>query len=423
MSLVKIEQAAQLHVTSVDEACADNGFIWVMDTSIGLGAGKIFTVLALDTHHHQTHRQAPALRNVHCLAVAVASSWTGESVAEFLQRLMGSLGAPAAFLKDGGTELGKAERLLTARGKACLSIDDISHKLANLLKHAYRDDPLLSLFISACGNVSKQLKQTLLACLAPPSVSVKARFMNLHRLVSWADKLLKHSPPGRAAKGSQLEKLRASLDHLPACKTFIERFLRDARALLDCQKILKLNGLSHDTYAECEQRIGAIPPSSTIRIGFSDWACQQLRIAEVLGVAEIGLPVSSDCVESLFGVGKRHGTGDVNDAHRIAKRLPALCGTLTQDDAQQVLAISVNAQQHAMGPTHSLIQQRRQILPHPGTLETLTEAGEKRFELMPNTKNRSKNAVMPSVDCDFEIKSRPAIRGGKSGGVSTKALE
>src|SRR5258705_7934942 len=43
--------------------------------------------------------------------------------------------------------------------------------------------PYTTLFrSSACGRVSSKLKQTLLACLAPPTVRTKARFMNVHRL-------------------------------------------------------------------------------------------------------------------------------------------------------------------------------------------------------------------------------------------------
>jgi len=71
----------------------------------------------------------------------------------------------------------------------------------------------------------------------PPKISTKARFMNLHRLVRWADQLLKQSPNGRASTGSILSKLRANFDNLPECKMFIKRFLRDANALLACQKI------------------------------------------------------------------------------------------------------------------------------------------------------------------------------------------
>jgi len=108
-------------------------------------------------------------------------------------------GRPVGFIKDGGSDLAKAVRVLGERGFPSHSIDDISHMIANLLKHEYGNHPLLAVFMSACGKASQKLKQTILACLAPPKVSTKARFMNLHRLVLWADRLLKHSPVGPMA--------------------------------------------------------------------------------------------------------------------------------------------------------------------------------------------------------------------------------
>jgi hypothetical protein len=59
-----------------------NGFIWLIDISIALGAGKLLAVLALDARHHQFHPGAPALEQVRCLLVAVADSWTGEAIAD-----------------------------------------------------------------------------------------------------------------------------------------------------------------------------------------------------------------------------------------------------------------------------------------------------------------------------------------------------
>ena len=55
----------------------------------------------------------------------------------------------------------------------------------------------------------------------------------------------------------------------------------------------------------------------------------------------MGVPISSDTIEALFGVGKRHGVGAISDATRIALRLPALCGTPTREEAEQVLGVSV----------------------------------------------------------------------------------
>lgn len=177
--------------------------------------------------------------------------------------------------------------------------------------------------------------------LASPKVSTKARFMNLHHLVKWADQLLKHSPRGGAANGSILSKLRASFDELSGCKAFISRFLRDAAPLLECQKVLKTKGLSQDSYRECQQLIETIPALSPVRKGFEAWAEEQLMVAKVLGLENAGMPISSDNIESLFGVSKQHGTGKIKDANRIALRIPAMCGELTREDAERVLNISV----------------------------------------------------------------------------------
>lgn len=210
------------------------GFIWMIDISIRLGAGKILALLALKANHHDLNTDAPTLRQVSCVAVSVANSWTGETVADFLQKVIAYVGRPVAYLKDAGTELAKAARLLGERGVESLCIADISHMVANLFKHEYQAHPMFEKFLSCCGRASKKLKQTILACLAPPKVSTKARFMNLHRLVHWAEQILAHSPRGRAAKGSILSKLRASLNNLPQCKVFIKNFQRDAQALLMC---------------------------------------------------------------------------------------------------------------------------------------------------------------------------------------------
>jgi hypothetical protein len=387
----------------------------MIDTSIALSAGKILGVLALNAGHYQLNAGAPSLQSVQCVAVAVRISWTGEAIADFLQRVIGVLGRPVGFLKDGGTDLGKAVRLLGERGFPSLSIDDLSHVIANLFKHEYGNHPLFDTFLSACGKVSQKLKQTLLACLAPPRVSTKARFMNLHRLVLWAERVLKHSPVGRAAPGSLLAKLRASLDQLPSCKAFIRRFRRDAIPLLECQKLLKVNGLSHDTQQACQALIEAIPPASPVRIGFTNWIKEQLKVAGTLGLAETGLPISSDPIESLFGVAKRHGVGESKDANRIAARLPALCGQLTEQDAQRVLKVSVAQQEKAMGPLPSLTQQRREVLPNPGRLETLTPGqADRHLELIPGTENRSKNPIILNISDHYEKTHGPVINVEKT---------
>jgi len=397
LSLVRIQSAPTLKALPMDPQRPSNGFIWMIDMSIALGTGKILAVLSLNAHHHRLMPDAPGFQDVHCIAVCVADSWTGELIASFLERLIAVMGRPTAYLKDGGCDLQKAIRLLDERALGSPCIDDISHVIANFLKTWYCDHPMFETFVSACGRVAGKLKQTILACLAPPKVQTKARFMNVHRLTLWADRLLSLSPPGGASKGSTLSKLRTCLDRLPTCRALIKRFLADALPLLECQKILKTNGLNHRTVAQCEQLVHSMH-SPALRRAFLTYLHRHLITATALGLDTIGMTISSDQIESLYGLGKQHGVGQIKDADRIATRLPALCGMPTRAEAEQVLGISVAEQRHITGGLTSLIKQRRDVLPNPGRLESLgTNHAHAHLELIPGAKNRSKNPEIINI--------------------------
>jgi hypothetical protein len=410
LSLVRIESARTLQGFPLSQAPFTNGLIWMLDISIGLGSGKIVAVLALDAHHHHLAGGAPSLHHVHCIAVSVAASWTGDTIAALLKRLIAQMGRPSAYLKDGGSELQKAVDSLAEQGLSSPCLDDISHAVASMLKRVYQDHPSFETFLSACGRISGKFKHTILACLAPPTVRTKARFMHVHRLFTWADRVLKLSPPGGAKTGSTLAKLRVCLDQLPDCKALIKRFRADALGLLACQKILKLKGLSHDSRAQCEPLIDSMP-SSALRQEFRAYLDFELETATTLGLAHIGLPISSDTIESLFGVAKQHGVGETQDAARIALRLPALCGLPTRDEAEQVLDVSVARQQALTGQVISLTKQRREVLGHPERLESLSlTQGTPHGELIPSPRNRSNDRNIIHISTNYEESYGPHLR-------------
>ncbi|MEE8292705.1 MAG: hypothetical protein V3R80_14620 [Candidatus Tectomicrobia bacterium] len=409
LSIVRIEAARELRGMSLSRAPFSNGLIWMIDISIGVGSGKILAVLALDAHHHQRVPGAPSLAHAHCIAVSVADSWTGNTIAAVLKRLIATMGRPAAYLKDAGSDLHTAADVLADQGLGSPCIDDISHAAAGMLKRTYQHHPSFERFLSACGRVSSKLKQTILACLAPPTVRTKARFMNVHRLFTWAERLLQLSPPGGAKAGSILARLRAGLDELPACKDLIKRFRGDARGLLECQKILKTKGLCHDTLAQCEPLIDAMP-SSVVRQEFRAYLLYQLAIAKTLGLDHVGMPISSDLIESLFGVGKHHGVGHTQDAARIALRVPAFCGAPTREEAHEVLAVSVARQHELTAHFTTLTKQRREVLGRGQALERLGQSqGRPHVELLPRPKNRSKDATIVNVSMDCENQHGPHL--------------
>jgi len=409
LAIVRIDSARHLRGLPLPQAPFCNGLIWMIDLSIGLGTGKILAVLAFDAHH-QLHPGALGLAQVHCLGVSVAASWTGEAIAAVLKRLIAVMGRPAAYLKDRGSELSKAVDLLAQENLASACIDDISHAAASMLKRAYQNHPDFEAFLSACGRVSGHFKQTILACLAPPNVRTKARFMNVHRLFTWADRVLKLSPAGGAKAGSILARLRAHLDRLPQCKALIKRFRADAQGFMGCEKILKTKGLTPQTLAACEPLIDTIA-SVAVRQEFRAYLELQLETAKELGLDRVGLPISSDSIESLFGVAKQHGVGQTQDAARIALRLPALCGVATREEAEQVLEVSVARQQEVSAPLISLTKQRREVLGHPERLERLSEhQGAVQVELMPSPKSRSNGESILNLSMDYQNRYGPRLR-------------
>ena len=410
LSIVRIDAVRTLRGVPLSQAPFTNGLIWMIDISIGLGTGKILAVLAVDAHHHQRAPDALALHDVHCIGVCVADSWTGDAIAEVLKHLIAQMGRPAAYLKDGGSELHKAVELLAEQRLLSPCIDDISHAVAGMLKRSYQHHPAFERFVAACGRVSGTLKHTLLACLAPPTVRTKARFMNVHRLFTWAEQLLKLSPPGGAKASSILARLRACMDELPACKDLIKRFRADAQGLLGCQKILKTQGLSQHTLAQCEPLIETMP-SAALRREFRAYLAFELETAKTLGLDHVGLPISSDAIESLFGVAKHHGVGETQDAARIALRLPALCGLPTREEAEQVLEVSVARQQEVTGQGISLTKQRREVLGHPERLERLSiSQGTPPVELVASPKNRANRQNIVQISTSYAELYGPQLR-------------
>ena len=411
LSIVRMQSVRLLQGVSRRLLPFTNGLIWMIDTSITLGTGKLLSVLALDAYHYQLAGGAPGFQHVHCVAVSVSPSWTGERLADLLERVIAVVGRPAAYLKDGGSELHKAIGLLAERGLASPSIDDVSHAVATMLKRRYEQHPQFATFLSACGRVSSRLKHTVLACLTPPKVQTKSRFMNVHCLVRWADRLLGFLPAGRAKTGSVLAQLRSCLDELPACRTLIRQFRDDAVALLASQKILKTHGLTHDTLHQCAPLLD-IMASARVRLEFSRYLQHQLETAKRLGLDEVGLPIRSDPIESLFGLSKHHGVGPVKDANRMALRVPAFCGLPTEQEAQQVLAVSVEQHQALTDGFSSLTKQRREVRANPNSLEKLGHVRDERnVELIPPPKNRSNRSeiiYLPNGDKEVE---GPAERG------------
>ena len=345
------------------------------------------------------------------MGVSVADAWTGDTMAACLGRLIARLGRPAASLKDGGGERRHAVACLEAQGLGSPCIDDMSHAVAAMLKRSYQDHPAFATCGSAGGRVLGNVNQTILACLAPPTGRPKARLMPGHRLGPWADRVLPLSPSGGAKTGAPLATWRAGLEQRPACQARITRWRGEASGLLACQQSGKTPGLAHATLAQGEPRRATMPAAAVRREGRASLV-SQWETATTLGRDHMGLPISSDAIESLFGVAKRHGVGETQDARRMALRLPAFCGVPTRQEAQQVLEVSVVRQHECTGQLPSLTKQRREVLGHPERLDSLClRPDDMRMERIPQPTNRSNYQEVIHISNGYRALPGPQITG------------
>jgi len=67
LSVVRMQSIRLLQGVSRRLCPFTNGLIWMIDTSITLGTGKLLSVLALDAHHYQLAGDAPGFQHVRCV--------------------------------------------------------------------------------------------------------------------------------------------------------------------------------------------------------------------------------------------------------------------------------------------------------------------------------------------------------------------
>jgi len=126
----------------------------MIDSSMGLGTGKMLAVVAGDAHHPQGAPGALSFQRGHCIGVCVAPTWAGDTMAAVLKRLIAQMGRPAADRKDGGSALHTAVAVLEAQGLESPCSADIAHAAAGIRKRPDQHHPACEACLSVCGRVS-----------------------------------------------------------------------------------------------------------------------------------------------------------------------------------------------------------------------------------------------------------------------------
>jgi hypothetical protein len=114
----------------------------------------------------------------------------GEVVYQQLEAQVAKTGLPREIISDHGTDLKAGLEKFGAAHAETVTIYDIKHKTAALLKRELGGDGTWLAFAHQANQTKRHLQQTALAPLAPPGQRTKARYMNVEVLIEWGQHAL-----------------------------------------------------------------------------------------------------------------------------------------------------------------------------------------------------------------------------------------
>lgn len=352
------------------QRCKERADDWIVmiDHTLQLGARKCLLIVGIRQSVWEQLTGPLEHKHLTVLALEPVEKSHGELVDRQLQDVADKVGVPLAILSDEGSDLTNGAALFKERHPDTQVLNDIAHKAAIVLKHELLEDPRWDEFLKHCGQTQPRVKQTELGHLAPPTLKVKARYMNLGPLIGWGTKMLHLVDTAPAERPEKLDLSRLE-----------EKFgwIRDFRkALVDWSNVdgvintvleyARNEGYHAHAVAELRQQLALVAHTAAgqrVANSLIEVVEQQSR-----GVKPgESLPASSEVLESLIGKGKRlQGQHSRGGFTKMILGMAASVATLTCERVREALeTIStldlIQWCDEHLGP--SLTAQRRQALP------------------------------------------------------------
>jgi len=294
----------------------------IIDESLVIGQQRMMLVLGLPAE--KTGQGAIGVADVRGLGMEVKPAWTGDDIAQMLQKVQEKMGKRARYvISDSNSNLKNG-----IEKAAMVRISDVGHEIARALEHTYKRDETFAAFMKEVSQVKfrEVMKET--AYLLPPKQRTIARFMNLSPIFEWATKMLK----AFSRLSTYEQQVFSFLEQYRPLIAQMESVFKMTQSIL---KKLKQEGIATQTIEEC----------LTICREFAPKVPQKLStlIESYLKTEKSKLPeestvwnASSDVIESLFG--KYKNLKASNNLHGVTPLALTLC-VVTQFGDQDTFAL------------------------------------------------------------------------------------
>jgi len=164
--------------------------IWIVDHTVQIGPEKCLVILGLRLRDMPAEGTALSLSDLQLLTLLPVAHSDKQVVFEQLKSTAKINGVPRAILGDHGSDLYGGVTLFCESNPGTISLYDMTHKAATLLKARMNKDARWISFCGQAGQTKVKVPQVALAFLVPPSQRSQARYMNLASLLRWGTAIL-----------------------------------------------------------------------------------------------------------------------------------------------------------------------------------------------------------------------------------------
>ena len=275
--------------------------VLIIDESIRIGQEK--QLLVLSTPFTKTGGDSLRAQDVVVHYFGGRTSWTGKHIGDVIEGVRNQTGMVCkALLSDEGAALKKAGRL-----QQLPHLPDICHAVGTCLKQTFEKQPVYGSLMTLLRRYRQKGVNRGLSYLLPPKQGSKARFLNVSESVKWAQGMLanfKKSSPTERAFFSELPDYQPMIATLKWCLQLAEQvslpLKKQGIGLAVLEKVT-----AQITRAKQKAEADGNRPVALFLTKLATYiALYQAFIKEHEGT---NIPVSSEIIESLFGVYKKFG--------------------------------------------------------------------------------------------------------------------
>lgn len=176
--------------------------LWIIDFSIQIGKNKLMLVLRIDLNKIKNWKQYKnckknkkprfkiCFKDVEVIHMKILENTTYTFTLSELEQIVEKCGLPLFVLSDEGSDLAKGIRIFIERNPGIKHLNDISHRMSNILKAELEDNVKWKGFCQVITKMKQRMTNTTIAYMCPPKLKQKMRFLNVRNPIEYAFKML-----------------------------------------------------------------------------------------------------------------------------------------------------------------------------------------------------------------------------------------